>query len=376
MQPNIFLFDFETTGLTPGFHDPIQVAALLVTPDLEEVNAFESLIRPANPQNATPEAMAIHKKPMSTLMAAPTQQEVMAKLKEGAALAGVPYVSGFNVDFDLRFLGALEESTGIRIARKPDPILCARQIYLNAKGLGRYTKGTKLTDLCAKYGVTVENAHDALGDVRMTLALLRVLRNEHPEAFAFLGAPAIEIPSVEAPAILEEAPSQAPGVSLEDQVAEFLTKIREADASVAAQREIVKATPEGHALAGFEATAEKLRAELRALLENSKGVVIETAAGKAGFQPRRSITYRPTDVRDLAGMAIAMLCIKETVDATALKAHIKAGVKAGTLAPDLLDQIEARAEVKTTQAFICEIKKPEPEADAAAPTFEQEALPF
>ncbi|MNK58676.1 DNA polymerase III subunit epsilon [compost metagenome] len=204
MQPNIFLFDLETTGFKPGFHDAIQVAALLVTPDLQEVEAFESLIRPIRPQNASAEAMAVHKKSMSQLMAAPTQQEVMATLREGAALAGIPYVAGFNVDFDLRFLAAMEDSTGIRIARKPEP-LDARQIYLNAKGLSKYTKGTKLTNLCALYGIETDGAHDALADVRMTLKLLQALRREYLEAFAFL-APSVEVPAaVEAPpAVVQE----------------------------------------------------------------------------------------------------------------------------------------------------------------------------
>ncbi|MNY27416.1 hypothetical protein D3C86_1613240 [compost metagenome] len=72
-----------------------------------------------------------------------------------------------------------------------------------------------------------------------------------------------------------------------------------------------------------------------------------------------------------------MLCIKETVDVTALKAHIKAGIKASTLAPDLLEQIEARADVKVTKAFICQPQAPvEPDPVAALPEYEQGLLPF
>ncbi|MNY17692.1 DNA polymerase III subunit epsilon [compost metagenome] len=187
MQPNILLIDFETTGVTPGHHDAIQVAALFVSPELEELAAFESLIRPLRPQNASAEAMAIHKKPMSQLMAAPTAHEVMSRLQAGANIGAPPLIAGFNVDFDRRFLTALERDTGIQIERHGSSILCAREIYLKAKGLSRYTKGTRLTDLCALYGIATDGAHDALADVRMTLALLRALCAEHPEAFAFLG---------------------------------------------------------------------------------------------------------------------------------------------------------------------------------------------
>lgn len=378
MQPNIFLFDFETTGLKPGYHDAIQVAALLVTPDLQEVSAFESLIRPTNPQNASPEALDVHKKPMSQLMAAPTPHEVMTLLQEGARLAGVPYVAGFNVGFDLKFLAALEGATGIRIERQASPILCAREIYLRAKGLSLYTKGTKLTDLCRLYGIETDGAHDALADVRMTLKLLQVLRREHPEAFAFLEVP------VEVPAVVESVPIPSEVLAafagtaeaeLKKRVTDLLTKIREADAAAASAQRVVAATPEGQALAALQSQAASYRAELQDLLKEAP--VVETPAGKAGYQERRSITYRPSAVRELAGQAIAMLCVKETVDATALKAHVKAGIKAGTVAPDLLEQIEARADVKVVKAFICQPQAPaEPEAVASAPVAVQEAFGF
>lgn len=186
MQPRILLFDFETTGLQAGYHEPIQIAALLVTPELEEVASFETLIRPLRPENASPEALEIHKKPLEELLAAPHPADVLKRLRDFAEPAGSAIACGFNVRFDLRFLAALEQEHGITIPREADPILCARVAYLDSKGLSIYTKGTKLTNLCGLYGIDTEGAHDALADVRMTLKLLRAMKEENPASFAFL----------------------------------------------------------------------------------------------------------------------------------------------------------------------------------------------
>lgn len=104
-----------------------------------------------------------------------------------AALEGVPLVI-FNANYDLSLLEAEAARHGVagvgaRLGRCPlyviDPLVLDR-------ALDRYRRGKRtLGALCDHYRVTVQgDLHDALTDVRSTLALLRVMLQAHPELVA------------------------------------------------------------------------------------------------------------------------------------------------------------------------------------------------
>lgn len=175
----LLVFDFETTGLTAGLHEPIQVAAMLVTPELEVLDSFESLIRPLRPEVANPKAMEIHNKPMAELLEAPHPAEVFTRLEHFAAKAGRVILSGYNVDFDVRFLEAAEGAFGFRLDRHDGQVVDAIDQVRKHFGIGPRQRGAKLTDATSRLGIPHE-AHDALGDVRATVEVMRRLRTAPP----------------------------------------------------------------------------------------------------------------------------------------------------------------------------------------------------
>lgn len=174
----LLILDFETTGLDPEVNEPIQVGALLVTEDLVEVAAFVSLIRP-QAKLGIEDIPKILKIKLNDLLAAPHPAEVFKKLQAFGSQAGQVVVVGYHVEFDLKFLRAAEARHGVSLKRHKAPVIDVMELYRARFGMGKYEKGAKLTDATARYGIP-HQAHDALGDVRATLEVLRRIRAEAP----------------------------------------------------------------------------------------------------------------------------------------------------------------------------------------------------
>lgn len=102
----------------------------------------------------------------------------------------------------------------------------------------------------------------------------------------------------------------------------------------------------------------EIQKALQAALKDSIGVR-ETEHGQVGYQERRTVTYLPGAVREMAP-DLAALVITETVDKKALETMAKAAVKAGKAPADLLAQLEFRADVKVSNAWICQVKATTP----------------
>src|ERR1041384_2757555 len=71
--------DFETTGVQPGYHEPVEIAIIPLDETLRPCcycRPFHSFIRPLRPDRADPAAMAIHRIPLDVLLAAPTPGDV------------------------------------------------------------------------------------------------------------------------------------------------------------------------------------------------------------------------------------------------------------------------------------------------------------
>jgi DNA polymerase III epsilon subunit-like protein len=182
----ILAFDFETTGLQAGTHEPIQLAALLLdagTPELLELAALSVLIRPMRPEAASAEALAVHGFTLDQLEQAPHPELAFRLLNQLARMAGGPVVlAAHNAEFDLKFLAAAEASYPLAIQRPSQAPFCtcvASRIHLEAHGL---TPDAKLGSVAGYYGIRF-TAHDALGDIRATAQILRHLRADAPDLF-------------------------------------------------------------------------------------------------------------------------------------------------------------------------------------------------
>lgn len=175
-MPHYLVLDFETTGTEPGFHEPTQVAALLLDEGLRELASFNSLIRPLHPEHAAPEALEVQGRTLEELETALPPAIVFQTLHRFVSQVAEPVVLvGHNVDFDHRFLKVAEACYGFHLERMETAPLCTcslARVFLQAKGL---VADARLGTVAAYCGIEFQ-AHDALGDVRATAGLLRMFK--------------------------------------------------------------------------------------------------------------------------------------------------------------------------------------------------------
>ena len=181
-------FDYETGG-TEAHHPNTQLAAIAVDQNYQEVASFNELIQfdeaLADPvalqmnhydaalwkERAIPESEVVQR--FSKFLNRYKSKTVQSK-KGGTYKVAI--LSGYNAaTFD-----------GPRLKRAfGDVFLPAYPIILDVFQLVQWychffpdhlPPSTKLSEVCAFFGINVENAHDALSDVRMTAQLERVVR--------------------------------------------------------------------------------------------------------------------------------------------------------------------------------------------------------
>lgn len=189
---DVLIIDFETTGIVPGYHDPIQIAAVRLNKlTLEEVASFESKIKPMRPQNATLEALKVSGRTMEDLeelvRTAPTPAEVLKAFEMAIFGKYTPpdkkafysfdvVLAGQNVKFDIGFLNALLEENGYSRDRYGYHDIDTMTLCFVAQGtMGFKTeKGRLNLDAQAQaFGIPRGAEHDALEDVRVTAEVFR-----------------------------------------------------------------------------------------------------------------------------------------------------------------------------------------------------------
>jgi DNA polymerase-3 subunit epsilon len=175
LEANALILDTETTGLG----DDAEVVELAVI-DCAGAVLLDTLVRPSGPVPA--EAAAIHGITDAMLAGAPTWSEVhdrFCDLVEGRQ------VVIYSREFDTRVISQTARRYGLPAPRCFDPALdpgsihCAMQAYAEFRGewseeKGRY-RWQKLSAAATQQGVTVTNAHRALGDCLMTLGVVRAM---------------------------------------------------------------------------------------------------------------------------------------------------------------------------------------------------------
>ena len=195
MQKTIFV-DIETDRLDPKTANPIQLAAIVVDRDtLKEYGQFEVKLRfnvkAADPKALerncyTPEDWEPALVPSVGMMLFSGFLEAHSTWDRISKKSGVSYttteLAGHNIAlYDAvllrewykrmdKFLPAAAWVTG-----PVDTMHMARAIEW-ARG-ERWIDGFSLDALCKRFGIVLENAHDALEDVRATVELARALRS-------------------------------------------------------------------------------------------------------------------------------------------------------------------------------------------------------
>ena len=166
-EPAFAIIDVETTGLSPRMDRVLELAIVRVDALGRVVDEWATRFNPEGPVGAT----HIHGISDADVAASPFFRDLAPTVV--SRLAGLP-VAAHNAPFDLAFLRAEFETAGWDLPSIPSfCTLNASHHYM--PDLSR----RRLVDCCWATGVTLDNAHSALGDARATAGLL----NRYIEGF-------------------------------------------------------------------------------------------------------------------------------------------------------------------------------------------------
>jgi DNA polymerase III epsilon subunit-like protein len=185
---NTIFFDLETGGVED--HNPnIQLAAIVISDDFVEIDAFEQKIS-FDPDLCSPEALTInHYDPRAwekSISSIETAQRFAKWAKPYSTVemiskrTGQPYfvgrLAGYNaLTFDLPRLRSMFGTGFFPFSYHVRDVLQRAMWWFDENPVVEKPKSLKLADVCAFFDIEVNGAHDALVDVRLTAALARRL---------------------------------------------------------------------------------------------------------------------------------------------------------------------------------------------------------
>lgn len=198
---SFFWHDYETFGRVPRRDRPAQFAGLRTDAELNEIG--EPLMvycRPADDYLPDPESCLLTGiLPQTCLAQGLPEHEFAAAIEQALSLPGTVGLGYNTIRFDdevTRHLFwrnlidpyAREWQNGCGRWDLLDVVRCAYALRPEGINWPRHEDGRpsfKLEHLTAANGLSHEAAHDALSDVRATIALARLLREKQPKLFEF-----------------------------------------------------------------------------------------------------------------------------------------------------------------------------------------------
>lgn len=187
--PNLYgnpfaIVDVETTGRTAGYHEIIQIAIVPLNLDLEvaDVKPFYYNLKPNNPEHAEKQAGVVHGLNLDDLLVnAPTQDKVLDYLLEWFSalplgherrLTPIAHNWGFERGFLTSWLGP-DLLNSIFHPHPRDTMIYALMLNDRAAMMGKVPPFPRvgLIDMCRKFGIPLDHAHDALADCMATAKL-------------------------------------------------------------------------------------------------------------------------------------------------------------------------------------------------------------
>jgi exodeoxyribonuclease-1 len=191
----IIIIDLETTGLSPRYDQPTQFAAARLDENLNEIETVDILARPQNHILPSPKALVVQRRGIEEVMSAPVSHyELMARIEGVISAWGPAFILGQNsLKFDEEFLrngfyAGLRQpyATQFNGNRRAD-LLCATWfVHALEPGIIAVPAGFSLGPLAAANGYAGHDAHDALGDVRATAHIVRLLAAGAPSIWQHL----------------------------------------------------------------------------------------------------------------------------------------------------------------------------------------------
>jgi DNA polymerase III subunit epsilon len=179
---SLLAFDLETTGVDRFTDVPVSYALVTVRGGAV-VERDASLVDPG--REIPLEASTVHGITTGQARYAGIPLGIAVRHVAGvvldASLRGMPIV-GMKLDFDLTMLDACyrrETGRGLEEDGFRGPVLDALVID---RHVDRYRRGKRtLTDLCTRYGVAIDHAHDAAADAKAAVGVVRAMCECYPE---------------------------------------------------------------------------------------------------------------------------------------------------------------------------------------------------
>ena len=195
----ILYIDCETTGLTPGKNDIIQLSGLIEI-DKEVKEEFNFKLKPLREENIQQQALDVQKRTKEEVMAFPDQKEAYEefikildkycdKYKKDKQKEDRFFFAGHNVGFDVKFIMQWFKDNnndyfGSYVNLNPKDFIDSLAI------VRKYKKALNL-DNCKLHTVAQKllgkdfefKSHDALHDIYATKMCLEVLFELYPEHF-------------------------------------------------------------------------------------------------------------------------------------------------------------------------------------------------
>jgi DNA polymerase-3 subunit epsilon len=166
------IVDVETTGLRFDRDQILQIAVVLQNWNAQPTVVWSTYVRPAQFWSRDLGPQHIHGISRRKLIFAPTTAKALQKF---AQLTSGRVIVAHNAEFDTKFLqaAALEHHVELNWAG----VLCT--LKLSRKLDPQRQQTHKLSTLCEKYGVTLDQAHHAEHDARATAEVLPHLLVAH-----------------------------------------------------------------------------------------------------------------------------------------------------------------------------------------------------
>jgi len=157
--------DLETTSLEPTDGHILQIAVVVADASGAVLSRWSTYVKPPRWPLAGVGPTEIHGIRRFTLRGAPHAAEALRQL--ALHLDGLVFTA-HNADFDLGFVRHHAEQLGV--ALPAFPVLCTLALSRRLDPAG--TRSHRLSDLCTRYDVPLERAHDALEDALATAGVL------------------------------------------------------------------------------------------------------------------------------------------------------------------------------------------------------------
>lgn len=191
-------YDFETTGISPAFDQPLQFAAILTDDDFNEIERVDMRCRLAPHILPSPMAMAVTGVTPTQMLdpSLPSWFEFAGQLRDLIERWAPATWTGYNsISFDeevLRqtFYQNLQPNLYKTQFNGNDRLDLMKAVYatwIKAPEIFEWPVGDKgqivfkLDQLAPINGFTSHNAHDALGDVEATIHIARIIRDNAPD---------------------------------------------------------------------------------------------------------------------------------------------------------------------------------------------------